>query len=202
MDARFRSFRCARGDPDRVRSGWMRPSRTVAGAALTAALVIGALPGLVGSFEPSKTRDIDAAAFDLINLATTRDRQADGQVLPDSAGRSEGALDGAEVIEEPGALAGRAGERADPSVPDAEGLVGVEAAPLRPDGRRLVLRPRHHGHADPARDGDRDLRRRWLHRARRDRLRAVQGRRAGHRHVPAGLLQDLRLRLVVRHRPR
>ena len=48
---------------------------------------------------------IDAAAFDLINLATTRDRQGDGQVLPDTAGRSEGALDQAEVIEEPGALA-------------------------------------------------------------------------------------------------
>lgn len=98
----------------------MRPSWTVARAALIAALVIGALPGLVGSFEPSKTRDIDAAAFDLINLATTRDRQADGQVLPDSAGRSEGALEQAEAIEEPGALARPADARADPSVPGPE----------------------------------------------------------------------------------
>lgn len=97
----------------------MRPSRTVARAALTAALAIGALPGLVGSFEPSKTRDIDPAAFDLINLATTRDRHGDGQVLPDTAGRSDGALEQAEVIEEPGALAGRTDARADPSVPDA-----------------------------------------------------------------------------------
>ena len=100
----------------------MRPSWTVAGAALTAALVIGALPGLVGSFEPSNTRDIDAAAFDLINLATTRDRQGNGQVLPDTAGRSEGALDQAEVIQEPDALAGRADERADPRMPDASAL--------------------------------------------------------------------------------
>jgi hypothetical protein len=98
----------------------MRPSWTVARAALTAALVIGALPGLVGSFEPGKTRDIDAAAFRLIDIATSRDRQANGQVLPDAAGRSEGALDRAQVIEEPGALAGRDGERADPSVPDAQ----------------------------------------------------------------------------------
>ena len=97
----------------------MRPSWTVARAALIAALVIGALPGLVGSFETSKTRDIDAAAFDLINLAKTRDRQADGQVLPDAAGRSEGALEQAEVIEEPDSLAGPADRRAAPSVPDA-----------------------------------------------------------------------------------
>jgi hypothetical protein len=97
----------------------MRPSRTVARAALIAALAIGALPGLVGSYEPSRARDIDAAAFDLINLATTRDRQANGQVLPDTAGRSEGALDQAEVIEEPGSLAGDAGRRANPDVANA-----------------------------------------------------------------------------------
>jgi hypothetical protein len=97
----------------------MRPSRTVARAALTAALAIGAVPGLVGSHEPSRARDIDPAAFDLINLATARDRQANGQVLPDTAGRSEGALDQAEVIAERGALAGTTGRRADPSVPDA-----------------------------------------------------------------------------------
>ena len=98
----------------------MRPSWTVARAALTAALVIGALPGLVGSFEPGKTRDIDAAAFDLINLATTRDRQADGQIPPDTAGRSDGVLEQGEVIEDPGDLERRADERADPSVPSAE----------------------------------------------------------------------------------
>jgi hypothetical protein len=98
----------------------MRPSWTVARAALTAALVIGALPGLVGSFETSEARDIDPEAFDLITLATTRDRRADGHVDPDTAGRSEGALGQAEVIEDRGALGGRVDERADPSLPDAD----------------------------------------------------------------------------------
>lgn len=97
----------------------MRPRSTVARAALTAALAIGALPGLVGSHEPSQARDIDAAAFDQINLATTRDRQAHGQVLPDTAGRSEGVLDETAIIEEPGALDASAGRRANPSVPAA-----------------------------------------------------------------------------------
>jgi hypothetical protein len=97
----------------------MRPSRTVARAALTAALAIGALPGLVGSYQTSRARDIDAAAFDLINLATTRDRLAEGRLRPDAAGRSDGALGQAEVIEEPGGIGRRIGERAEPSVPDA-----------------------------------------------------------------------------------
>jgi|SRR5215212_8600462 len=97
----------------------MRPSRTVASAALTAALAIGALPGLVGSREPSRARDIDAAAFDVINLATTRDRQADGRVLPDAAGRSAAVLDRADVIAEPASLAVHGDRRAVPNVPDA-----------------------------------------------------------------------------------
>ena len=95
----------------------MRPSRTVARAALTAVLAIGALPGLVGSSQPSRARDIDAAAFDLINLATTRDRQAIGRMLPDAAGRSEDALDAAAVIAEARVLWSRSEERADPSLP-------------------------------------------------------------------------------------
>jgi hypothetical protein len=97
----------------------MRPSRTVARAALTAALAIGALPGLVGSSQPSGTRTIDTAAFDRINLATTRDRQAGGQVLPATAGRSEGTLGQADVIAEPDVVAGGAEKRADPSLPGA-----------------------------------------------------------------------------------
>ena len=105
----------------------MRPSRTVARAALTAALAIGALPGLVGSHEPSRARDIDAAAFDLINLATTRDRQANGQLLPDTAGRSEGALGRSEVIEEPASQDGRSGRRADPELPDTHAATAWKA---------------------------------------------------------------------------
>jgi hypothetical protein len=71
----------------------MRPSGTVARAALTAVLALGALPGLVGSHEPSQDRPIDAALFGSINLATTRDRQGFGLILPDTTGRSAGALD-------------------------------------------------------------------------------------------------------------
>jgi hypothetical protein len=111
----------------------MRPSRTVARAALTAALAIGALPGLVGSWETSEARDIDAAAFDLINLATSRDRQSDGQVLPDRAGRSDGALDQAEVIQEPATLGEAADRRAAPNLP----RVAVSSAWKEP---RYVLR--------------------------------------------------------------
>ncbi len=83
-------------------------------------LAIGALPGLVGSHPASRARDIDAAAFDLINLATTRDRQADGQLFPDTAGRSEGALDTAGVIRESTSVdSGVAAERAAPALEDA-----------------------------------------------------------------------------------
>ncbi|HJP88729.1 MAG TPA: hypothetical protein VJ850_06850 [Candidatus Limnocylindrales bacterium] len=70
----------------------MRPSGTVARAALTAVLALGALPGLVGSHEPSQDRPIDAALFGPVNLATTRDRQAIGLILPDADGQSAGAL--------------------------------------------------------------------------------------------------------------
>jgi hypothetical protein len=71
----------------------MRPSTAVARAALTAILALGALPGLVGSHEPSQDRPIDAASFEQVYLATTRDRQGMGAIVLDSAGRSEGALD-------------------------------------------------------------------------------------------------------------
>jgi hypothetical protein len=71
----------------------MRPSTTVARAALIALLALGALPGLVGSHEPNQDRPIAAASFEQVYLATTRDRQGFGTVVLDSAGRSEGALD-------------------------------------------------------------------------------------------------------------
>jgi hypothetical protein len=70
----------------------MRSSRTVARSALAAALALGALPGLVGSHEPSQDRPIDAVAFRQVDLATSRDRQGNGKLLLDAAGRSEGAL--------------------------------------------------------------------------------------------------------------
>jgi hypothetical protein len=70
----------------------MRPSRTVARAALTAVLALGALPGLVGSHEPGRDQPIDAALFEQIDLATTRDRQGTGDIVFDAAGQSDGVL--------------------------------------------------------------------------------------------------------------
>ena len=98
----------------------MRPSRTVARAVLTAVLALGALPGLVGSHEPSQDQPIDAALFEKVNLATTRDRQPPGDIVLDAAGRSNGALGPDDPFAEaaPGA-AGSPDERAQPTVPGA-----------------------------------------------------------------------------------
>lgn len=84
----------------------MRPSRTVARAALTAALVAGALPGLVGSHEPSASRPVDAALFEQVTLATTPERQGPGSYVLDDAALSAGTLDATDGFAETGA-AGR-----------------------------------------------------------------------------------------------
>src|SRR5262249_58446062 len=78
----------------------MRPSRTVAGVAV-AALALGALPGLVGSFEPRQDRPVDAAAFKQVDLASARDRQADRDPASAAAGPSEGALGAGTPLREP-----------------------------------------------------------------------------------------------------
>ena len=59
---------------------------------LTAALALGALPGLVGSHEPGRDQPIDAAAFGQIFLATTPDQQVTGDLVLETAGRSDGAI--------------------------------------------------------------------------------------------------------------
>jgi hypothetical protein len=71
----------------------MRPSRTVARAALTAALALGSLPGLVGSHEPGPDQPIDAAAFRQVILANLGQRpiRADGPF--DAASGSASILD-------------------------------------------------------------------------------------------------------------
>ncbi len=102
----------------------MRPSRTVARAALTAALALGALPGLVGSHEPNRDRPIDAALFDPIDLATSRDTYGFGTIVPDAASRSAGVLGPVDPFIElaPGQAALAPDERAQPKVgaPKAE----------------------------------------------------------------------------------
>jgi hypothetical protein len=70
----------------------MRPSRTVAGAGLAAVLALGALPGLVGSYEPKQDRPIDAGAYGQVNLAAARDRTGTREFVLDAAGRSQAAL--------------------------------------------------------------------------------------------------------------
>jgi hypothetical protein len=71
----------------------MRPSRTVARAVLTAALALGALPGLAGSHEPSPDRPIDAAAFQQVILASTLDRSTATIASLDAAQGSAGLLE-------------------------------------------------------------------------------------------------------------
>lgn len=70
----------------------MRPSRTVARAALTAALALAALPGLAGSHQPSQGRPIDAAAFRQVSLATNVDRTGTAIAALDPAQVSAGVL--------------------------------------------------------------------------------------------------------------
>ena len=70
----------------------MRPSRTVARAVLTAALALGALPGLAGSHQPSPDRPIDAAAFRQVILASSFDRSGSSIAAFDAALSSEGLL--------------------------------------------------------------------------------------------------------------
>jgi hypothetical protein len=95
----------------------MRPSTTVARAALIAVLAIGALPGLVGSHEPSRGQPIDAAAFGQVFLATSRDSFSLGGLIPDTAGRSDGALELLQTFGEPaGAGAFSPAGRAQPNV--------------------------------------------------------------------------------------
>ena len=96
----------------------MRPSKTVAGAAFAAVLALGALPGLVGSHEPSQDRPIDAVAFRQVDLATTRDRQGARELLPDTAGRSDGALVAVEALSDSAAVAPAPGAPLRPNVGD------------------------------------------------------------------------------------
>ncbi len=98
----------------------MRPSGTVARAALTAVLALGALPGLVGSHEPSQDQPIDAALFEQVNLATTPDQQP-GDIVLDSTGRSDGALGAEDAFTELAlGSAGAFDSRAQPKVPGAK----------------------------------------------------------------------------------
>lgn len=98
----------------------MRPSRAVARAALTAALALGALPGLVGSHEPGPGRPLDAAAFRQVFLATSGDPIRQGPVLPDAAARSASVLGAFDAFAAGSIETSRAGERAEVKQPEAK----------------------------------------------------------------------------------
>ncbi|HUQ43111.1 MAG TPA: hypothetical protein VM451_01685 [Candidatus Limnocylindria bacterium] len=110
----------------------MRPSRTVARAALTATLALGALPGLVGSHEPGQDRPIDAALFEQVNLASMPDRQGLIPYVLDRAGQSAGTLAATEAFAEVGSAApagtpGSPDERAAPALAAAKAGWGWKA---------------------------------------------------------------------------
>jgi hypothetical protein len=101
----------------------MRPSRTVVIAALSAALALGSLPGLVGSREPSPDRPVDAAAFRNVILAATGGRSTPSIGAPDSAYSATGHLEADTAFLE--AQVGAA-----PAAPKARSAVKVPAVPV------------------------------------------------------------------------
>jgi hypothetical protein len=99
----------------------VRPSRTVAIAALTAALALGSLPGLAGSHEPGLGQSPSAAAFREVILAATGGRSKQAIVTPDSAYAAAGLLDSSSTFTEAGSAAAPADREAAsvPAVPVA-----------------------------------------------------------------------------------
>ena len=96
----------------------MRPNGTVARAGFSAALALGALPGLVGSHEPGPNQPIEDALFEQVIVATAREAQAGGPFALDLAASSAGTLDLAATFAEAG--------------PDAPVVVGLRPAPALP----------------------------------------------------------------------
>ena len=98
----------------------MRPSRTVAIAALTAVLALGSLPGLVGSHEPSADQPITPAAFREVILAANGGNATPEVAAADPAYASASRLDANTTFAEPAAdRAEQPAERVAPKVPTA-----------------------------------------------------------------------------------
>jgi len=79
----------------------VRPPKVVAGAALTAALALVALPGLAGSRTPSTARAIDAATFHEVTITANRDEAPQIATLDPSL-RSDGYLGVTATLIDPG----------------------------------------------------------------------------------------------------
>ncbi|HUQ78863.1 MAG TPA: hypothetical protein VM427_08365 [Patescibacteria group bacterium] len=79
----------------------MRPPRLVAGAALTAALALGALPGIAGSAGPTAASVVDPVAFQSVHVPAFTTESIAVEAL-DGAYRAAGALDATSIFVEPG----------------------------------------------------------------------------------------------------
>jgi hypothetical protein len=80
----------------------VRPTKLVGGAALTAALALGALPGIAGSAGPTPLSAIDPAAFQSVQVPASVATQSAVDPL-DADARSANAIDATTVLHEPGA---------------------------------------------------------------------------------------------------
>ena len=80
----------------------MRPSRLVAGAALTAALALVAMPSLAGSWTPARAPELQAAAFHSVAITAKAARSGSRIGALDAAGRSAGHLAADATFLEPG----------------------------------------------------------------------------------------------------
>lgn len=101
----------------------MRLSKTVAIAALTAALAVGSLPGLAGSRTLSPNRPIDAAAFRSVILAATGGQSTQSIGAPDPAYAAAGRLASTTAFAE-------AGLGAAPPAPADRPIVSVPSSPV------------------------------------------------------------------------
>jgi len=91
----------------------------VAGAALTAALALGALPGIAGSAGPTPASAVDPAAFQSVLTPTTATTEASVEGL-DSSYAAAGRLDGPSAFWQAGrAPRVAAAKRPDVTLPDA-----------------------------------------------------------------------------------
>jgi hypothetical protein len=96
----------------------VRPTRTVAGAALTAALALGALPGIAGSAGPSPATAVDPAAFQLIQVPAFAAADLTVESF-DSSFDSANAITASTLFTKPGSAPQTAPTRPDLSPPAA-----------------------------------------------------------------------------------
>jgi hypothetical protein len=79
----------------------VRPAKTVAGAALTAALALAALPGIAGSAGPSPSVSVDPSAFQSVLVPAIASTELDVEPLDDSL-RAANEIEASTVLAEPG----------------------------------------------------------------------------------------------------